>query len=149
NAFKASSTVCRTAAGTCDVAESCTGTSAACPSDTVKSQGTSCPADANPCTTDTCNGVDGTCHHTLGRCSMITNSSLCTFDEDTSLTGDQFRLILTPDMSPAIYKLTASNPGQFYYNVIYVGAGSTTVTLTIPYPFVTQGAVPLHVYSDV
>ena len=80
---------------------------------------------------------------------MITNSSLCTFDEDTGMTGDQFRLIFTPDMSPAIYKLTASNPGQFYYNVIYVGAGSTTVTLTIPYPFVTQGAVPVHVYSDV
>src|SRR5262249_30036680 len=46
-------------------------------------------------------------------------------------------------------------PGQFYYNIFYVGDGTTdpnnpvVVTINIPYPFVTQGANPLHVYSGV
>jgi len=66
------------------------------------------------------------------------------------MAGSQFRLIYTPDpSSPTSYKLNASNPGQFYYNTFYVGSGPTTLTITLPYPFVTQGAVPIHVYSGV
>jgi hypothetical protein len=42
-------TVCRSATGTCDVAESCTGVSAACPSDLFAPNGTPCN-DANTCT---------------------------------------------------------------------------------------------------
>jgi hypothetical protein len=79
---------------------------------------------------------------------VVTNSSLCDF-------GEQFRLIFTPDMrnysssSPA-YKLSDSNPGQFFYNVFYVNevlGANETITLEIPYPFVTQGANPVHVYG--
>ena len=85
--------------------------------------------------------------------SQVTTSKLCYFDVDgDSSTGQQFRLIFTQDpASPNTYKLTASNPGQFYYNVFYIGTPGTPVTLiiTIPYPFVTQGAVPIHVYSGV
>jgi hypothetical protein len=46
--------------------------------------------------------------------------------------------------------LTASNPGQFYYNIFYVGTLGTSdsFTITLPYPFVTQGAMPVHVYSS-
>jgi len=29
------------------------------------------------------------------------------------------------------------------------GAGNGTITLTLPYPFITQGATPIHIYSDV
>jgi hypothetical protein len=49
------------------------------------------------------------------------------------------------------YKLTSSNPGQFYYNVFYVGEPGEEVTLDIqiPYPFVTQGAVPIQVHDGV
>jgi hypothetical protein len=49
------------------------------------------------------------------------------------------------------YKITASNPGQTFFNVF----GSSTpgemltLTLTIPYPYVTQGANPLHAYDGV
>lgn len=77
---------------------------------------------------------------------VVTNSMLCDF-------GDQFRLIFTPDMgrftsSTPYYKLSDSNPGQFFYNVFYVNDGSTdTITMEIPYPFVTQGANPVHVYG--
>src|SRR4029079_10317007 len=37
-----SATVCPSAAGTCDVAESCTGSSANCPADTLTASGTVC-----------------------------------------------------------------------------------------------------------
>jgi YHS domain-containing protein len=78
--------------------------------------------------------------------SLITDSSLCTFDIDSGTPGSQFRLIYTPDLST--WKLNASNPGQFYYNV-FDNAPTGTVYFTLPYPFVTQGAVPIHVYSSV
>jgi hypothetical protein len=83
--------------------------------------------------------------------SLITDSSLCTFDLDTgsSAPGSTFRLIYTPDQNnPSAWKLNASNPGQYYYNV-FDNAPTGTVTFTLPYPFVTQGAVPIHVYDSV
>jgi hypothetical protein len=47
------------------------------------------------------------------------------------------------------YKLPASNPGQFFYNVFYTGAGPADFDITVPEPFETQGAMPVHVYTDV
>ena len=84
---------------------------------------------------------------------LITDSSLCTFDTDSSADGKQFNLIFTPDykLGGGNYKLSDSNPGQFYYNLFYQGTPGDTVDakIDIPYPFVTQGAVPIHVYGDV
>ena len=47
--------------------------------------------------------------------------------------------------------MTATNPGQFFYNVFSTGTPGTsqTFTITLPYPFVTQGANPIHAYSSV
>ncbi|MFX0200112.1 MAG: LamG-like jellyroll fold domain-containing protein, partial [Candidatus Hodarchaeota archaeon] len=85
--------------------------------------------------------------------SEITTSELCYFDIEEELEGQQFRLIFTPnpkDPSHSTYKLTASNPGQFYYNIFYVGdPGEVSLKINIPYPFETQGANPVHVYSSV
>ncbi|MEY2818178.1 MAG: hypothetical protein RL275_1641, partial [Chloroflexota bacterium] len=85
--------------------------------------------------------------------SLVTSSSLCTFDYDSSMVGNQFRLIFTPAVGSPSYKLNASNPGQFYYNIFYSNDTdqpvTPTVTITLPYPFVTQGAVPIHAYSGV
>jgi hypothetical protein len=54
-----SSTVCRPSAGQCDLAESCTGSAAACPADGFVADGTACN-DGTACTqTDACQG--GTC----------------------------------------------------------------------------------------
>jgi hypothetical protein len=63
---------------------------------------------------------------------------------------NEFRLILPPDAQNWVaYKLNASNPGQFFYNLIYEGAPNSTVDIKIdiPYPFVTQGAQAVHVYD--
>jgi hypothetical protein len=69
---------------------------------------------------------------------------------------ESFRLIFTNDpTNPTIgvYKVTATNPGQFAYNVFYKGtAGDTpnTLTITLPIPFfVTQGANPVHIFDAV
>jgi hypothetical protein len=75
---------------------------------------------------------------------------LCYYDREPEIEGQQFRLIFTPDMQiwPA-YKLPASNPGQFFYNVFYTGAGPASFDITVPEPFETQGANPVHVYTGV
>src|SRR5438552_6869732 len=57
--FQPRANVCRNAVNGCDLAETCTGSSATCPADAVKSAGTSCTDDGNPCTTDVCNGTVG------------------------------------------------------------------------------------------
>lgn len=125
-----------TTLGTCDTAGVCIG-------GPVKS----CD-DGNPCTRDSCLPASG-CFYESSACALVTSSSLCTFDRDGDLSGDQFRLVFTPDpAAPTTWKLNASNPGQFYDNVFYVGAGGTSLTLRVPYPFVTQGAVPIHIYDS-
>jgi cysteine-rich repeat protein len=59
--FTASGTVCRAAAGTCDVAETCTGSSAACPANQFAS-GILCRASAGVCdVAETCSGTSAAC----------------------------------------------------------------------------------------
>ncbi len=45
------------------MAESCTGSSATCPADTVKAAGTACPDDGKVCTRDVCDGIGTACTH--------------------------------------------------------------------------------------
>ena len=72
-------TVCRAAAGQCDVAESCTGSSPACPADGSVPAGTPCTSDGNVCTTDVCDGA--------GSCGHQANTAPCD-DGDACTTGD-------------------------------------------------------------
>jgi hypothetical protein len=83
---------------------------------------------------------------------IVTDSSLCSFDRDPATECRDFRLLFTQDTQNwPCYKVTASNPGQTYFNVFYVGAPGTAVefNLSIPYPYVTQGAQPIHAYDGV
>jgi PKD repeat protein len=84
--------------------------------------------------------------------SDLTNGALCPdFDREPDTLGDQFRLIFTPDLNgnPNEYKIATTNPGQFYYNIFHVGEVSPDdpFTISVPSPFVTQGANPIHVYD--
>src|SRR5207244_3433006 len=88
-------------------------------------------------------------------CASVTDSALCQFDTDTTQCngtpgGRVFNALFTPDVQlwPA-YKQNASNPGQFYYNLVFQGTEGSTypLTITIPWPFITVGAVPVHVYD--
>jgi hypothetical protein len=80
----------------------------------------------------------------------VTSSSLCTFDTSDQCVSRTFNALFTPDVQlwPA-YKQNATNPGQFFYNLIAAGdAGDVrTVDITIPWPFITVGSQPVHVYD--
>src|SRR5207244_3591231 len=80
-------TVCRAAAGGCDVAETCTGTSTACPADTKQPAGSACTADANPCTLDQCDGSTTTCTHPAGNAGTVCRAAAGECDLAESCTG--------------------------------------------------------------
>jgi hypothetical protein len=93
-------------------------------------------------------GETVTCTFTNLPASLVTSSSLCLFDV-SDLPGNQFRMSYFYDpLNAGKFLLNSSNPGQFYYNAFYSGAEEFEVTMTIPFPFVTQGAQPIHVYSN-
>jgi hypothetical protein len=83
--------------------------------------------------------------------SEITTSNLCWFDMDET-ERRQFKILFTPDVNddPNLYKVSATNPGQFYYNVFYSGVVGTsdTFSITLAENFETQGANPVHIYSS-
>jgi hypothetical protein len=127
--------------------------SGACEKQPANEGGSCGDGTANECTDpDTCEA--GECVANNKPCAFVTDSSLCPFDVSELAcgeTGRQFRTVLTPsprDGWPS-YKLNASNPGQYFYNLIVEGAPfeEVTVDIDVPYPFVTQGATPLHVYD--
>jgi hypothetical protein len=87
-------------------------------------------------------------------CFASVTRGKCLFDVDPSTTGPDecdFRVIFTPDQNnPSAWKNNASNPGQFFYNTFYVGDGSGgMINVELPYPFVTQGNMPIHFYDGV
>jgi len=61
--LKGPATVCRQAAGECDLAEHCDSGTPSCPPDLVKPANTACTADGIQCTDDICNGTSVTCQH--------------------------------------------------------------------------------------
>jgi len=82
--------------------------------------------------------------------SLVTDSEGCTFDLEPSTPVQDFRLAFMPDpQNIPCYRLNASNPGQFYYNVFHQGTpGELAVfNISLPYPFVTKGANPIHAYD--
>jgi hypothetical protein len=81
----------------------------------------------------------------------VTGSQFCAVTGGGFEDIDTFRLIFTPDVPtyPSYFRLTASNPGQFSYNVFYITTtGIEIFTISVPYPFVTQGANPVQIYND-
>ena len=97
-------------------------------------------------------GNPATCEQKINQfCpSLVTSSSLCTFDVDSNC-DDAFRLNFQQRTDvPSLQRIVSSNPGQFYYNFFVYGnpGDDVNATATIPYPFVTHGSQPVHVYSD-
>ena len=109
--------------------------------DTCDASESSPPAGYMPDTTD-CQDIPletspATCEIRNVQSQTLVTAGGCSFDRDTSRTLQQFPLIFTPDGSPQS-KLSATNPGQFFMNAAYSGS-SSTMTINIPYPFVTVG----------
>ncbi|MBY0279526.1 DUF4215 domain-containing protein [Candidatus Binatia bacterium] len=75
--LESGATVCRPATGPCDTAETCTGSSTACPADAFAIAGTVCADDGNVCTDDACDGA--------GACAHAPNAAPC--DDGAFCTG--------------------------------------------------------------
>jgi uncharacterized repeat protein (TIGR01451 family) len=100
--------------------------------------------------TVTATGCDG-----LGNCLQHTSKASVTITAPTPsgglvtdtmfcpLTNGTFRVIANSG------QIKSTNPGQFYYNVFSTSgmAHGATLTVTIPYPFVTSGANPAQVFA--
>jgi hypothetical protein len=134
--FRPASTVCRASAGPCDVAESCTGTSGACPSDAVAASGTVCRAascsNAMETPAGTCNGTSTTC--TAGPPAACPGNYVCA-DATTCKTSCSAPADCTTNACSATVCLTLADgspctsgtqcTGTFCY-VTGGGAGQTT-----------------------
>ncbi|MGQ0795552.1 MAG: hypothetical protein ACT4N5_05130, partial [Nitrosopumilaceae archaeon] len=83
---------------------------------------------------------------------LITNGAAYPgFDKLSDVAGRQFNHILT-HYDQTYYKVTATNPGQFFGYFFFVGEpgseiSATELITTLPFPFVTQGAEPIKVYD--
>src|SRR5207245_10859646 len=75
-------TVCRAAVDMCDAAETCTGTSTACPADALQPAGTVCRAAAGECDlAETCTGASTACPADVFKASGTTctdDGNVCT-----------------------------------------------------------------------
>jgi uncharacterized repeat protein (TIGR01451 family) len=114
-------------------------------------EGGTCTADPNNVIAED-NGDDtaetnNDCSDSVGVTGIVVTRGACTFDYDTETAEETFRLIYTPDMNTSYYKMSASNPGQLYLNVFTFTDGQD-ITIDVPYPFVTTGGTPVHVYGD-
>ena len=70
----AGATICRPAAGPCDSAEVCSGTSTSCPADKLRTSSTTCRAATGPCdSAEKCNGTSPLCPAD----KLKTNTTVC------------------------------------------------------------------------
>ena len=65
---------------------------------------------------------------------------------------ESFRAVFTPYGDTELYKLTVTNPGQFYFNILVNNTWPEPLNMTIFYSidlnFTLKGAKPIHVYAD-
>lgn len=74
--FKSQGEVCRVSTGVCDPEETCTGTSATCPSDETASDGTNC-GDGLQCASGQCTSRDLQCRSVLGVSTTSNDTGAC------------------------------------------------------------------------
>jgi hypothetical protein len=103
---------------------------------------------------DLCASGGGACFDDVCAGGSYAGTACCIAGGGVCEQSDQFRLLFSPDVQNWVaYRLDASNPGQTFYNVIYdasaAGDGDVKLTVTVPYPYITVGGMPLHVYDDV
>jgi uncharacterized delta-60 repeat protein len=79
---------CRAAAGECDVAEQCDGTSATCPTDERAPAGTACTPDAAICTADVCDGATTACTHPAANAGSVCRAAARACDVAETCDGE-------------------------------------------------------------
>jgi len=152
--LKPAGTPCGDAAADCVNQDTCDG-EGLCVDNGYWDEGTACGDQSTTVCTkpDACDD-SGYCLPNNLPCGSVTDSSLCQFDVSDVACGNddrQFQVLFTPYMQNWVaFKLNASNPGQYFYNMFVEpanGESSVDLTIEVPWPFVTQGATPVHVYD--
>ena len=144
--------MCRADAGICDVADFCSGN----PDESCVNLKEACAfvTDSSLCPFDIsankgfCSGGsdDGT------SCFVGDANDPCVLNGGTCDQSGEFGLAFTPSLAgSSSYMLTTSNPSLYVYNLIVDGDPGTVtpVSIEIPYPFVTQGEMPVQVFDAV
>jgi hypothetical protein len=117
------------------VAESCTGTGAACPADAFQPATTICRPSQNECDeADSCTGLGVTCPGVVDECRFREEPQIT----PTGTTCQQYRDFTSLDLAAVQYlrrgdqPITSSNPGVFFlYDGLHLaGTGNITVTET-------------------
>lgn len=108
--YRAAGQSCRSASGECDAAETCTGSSNACPADGKRPPGATCSSDGNPCTLDQCDGVNVTCQHPVGNAGIVCRSSGGECDVAESCTGSSTACPGDGKQSPGVGCTSDGNP---------------------------------------
>jgi 3',5'-cyclic AMP phosphodiesterase CpdA len=103
---------------------------------------------------------DGIFEHTFTSDSELTQreyvvavNAINTWITDSNFNEtESFRAVFTPYRKTGLYNLTATNPGQFYFNILVNNTWPEPLNMTIVYlidaNFVLKGAKPIHVYAD-
>jgi hypothetical protein len=120
-------TTCRALAGECDEAESCTGSSAACPTDGFKASGTACTDDGDACSNDICDGTMAACTHVVD-----THCAGCVGNAPPVVTGTAATDPMTISGGNADVSATFTDaPGQTHTCSISWGDGSPDTPGTV------------------
>jgi parallel beta-helix repeat protein len=103
---------------------------------------------------------DGVFEHTFTSDSELTQSEyvaavhvINTWITDSDFNKiESFRAVFTPSSKTGLYNLTATNPGQFYFNILVNNTWPEPLNITVVYSidanFILKGARPIHVYAD-
>src|SRR5207247_1832052 len=139
------------AAGECDLADTCTGTSATCPADVKKTLGTACTADTNPCTLDQCDGTSNACQHPAGNAGATCRAVAGPCDVAETCTGTSTTCPANGFLSASTACRAAANecdveetcPGAFiigFRGAVSASSGtaSSATSLSISRPAATQ-----------
>ena len=84
---------------------------------------------------------------------VLSNPLVDTWVTDSNFNEiESFRAVFTPHGNTELHKLTATNPGQFYFNILVNNTWPEPLNMTIDYSidanFTLKGARPIHVYAD-
>jgi hypothetical protein len=124
-------TVCRAAAGECDMAEVCTGSSPSCPANGFRPLGATCGDDGNVCTDDQCDGS--------GACMHPNNTAPCS--DGNACTAPDVCAGGTCVSGPAVYGFTGFFPPVNNPNTLNVGKAGRTFPLKFQLPLCSGGFV--------
>ena len=79
--------------------------------------------------------AQGRCDVGGASCVMDDPADPCVLSNGVCQTSKQFRLVFTPDSTTGLsFKITGSNPGQYFYNFIEMGTPNSVAQVTLEYP---------------